>query len=175
MTYSLNIVESLREKGIYPTATSNSQRGNDSPSNALDYTLDNYYCSSNNGKIQWIMFDFQTIVALKSYQINVKNKSNNLNSWNLSVSNDKINWRYVSSYNEVPKDSAYDLDRIENIRYVKIEGTSSDTPSTYISITYVKFFGSLTVKPTKNICTCKRKTIANNNIPIIFLLCIYSY
>lgn len=169
MNYSSNIVESLKEKGIYTTVSTNSQRNNDSPNNTLDYTTNNFYCSKNTGQIHWIKFDFKTIVALKSFEMYV-GSSINLNCWNLSVSSDEINWRYVSSYDEVPDNKIYNLTKVENIRFAKIEGTSTDTPVTYIKIYYVKFYGSLTVKRTINACTCRRRIRESTNFTIILLL-----
>ena len=68
MTCTLSIVECLRQRGIYPTASAKGQsRTTASPSNALNYTLANNYDSANDGTEQWISFDFKTRVALKSY------------------------------------------------------------------------------------------------------------
>ena len=170
MSCSLSIVECLRKKGIYPTATAKAHFSlSYPPSNALDYETRNSYATKDDGTAQWISFDFKTIVSLKSYQIKAGG-SRWINGWNLSACNDGSSWKPVSSHNGFPGDTLYNLSSTQKIRYVKIDGQSSHSNPNYFQIYHVKFFGPQTPK---NVYTYTFDSSINMIIiRIITLLCV---
>lgn len=113
--------------------------------------------------------DFQIPIALKGYQIKAGN-SYWISSWVLSVCNDGSSWKEVDSHDQIPGDTIYYLSKTENIRYVKIDGRSTSSPNTYFEIYHVKFFGSLSIKRSKNGCSCKGKNVIDKNLLGLILI-----
>ena len=71
-TFNKNIIESLREEGIYPNASCNGVNEiykDYYASIAISYEPTDKYYDSRNTAGQWWMVDFGKNVKIKSYQI----------------------------------------------------------------------------------------------------------
>ena len=169
-----NIIECLREANINPVATSRTQYSSTySTPKAIDYTTTTWYESNDESSSQWWKIDFQQPVTLDSYRITVAGTGCYwLKKWKASISNDDSSWEDIGTEEDSwSGEKMINISKPVNARYFKIDSLNGKC-GYRIAIRYIKFFGSLSNKKTKNLCTCKRKRGLNLDIlRYILLLC----
>ena len=172
MSCTKSIVECLRDKGRNPTAfASNEKSSSLKATYALDYNSNSQFQTETSSQQNWTV-DFTQTITITKYNIKSEKWCNWIKYWRASVSDDNSTWKIVDSPpQEFPGDKNYTIDIPISGRYFRIEGLNGNCGYPF-SFYYVKFFGSLLKLSSQNACTCKKKrTIENNILRIIFLLC----
>ena len=170
MTCKNNIVECLRNKGIWPDAFSSSIYLNEeryNPKNVINYSSPSpgYFGSDNKNDEEWWCIDFQTYVKIKSYKIKAYSECNYIYRWNIKVSLDGDNWIFINNQTGYPGDSVFEITPYP-IRFFKITGDNAICSSNgYLAFLKIYFFGDIFGVEH----SCKIKSTTNLLIFTIFL------
>ena len=173
MTYTQNIVENLKRKGVQPFAfASSSSSFLFDASNALICNKNEPYMSDViSNKPQWWAVDFKHVVSIFKYQImtgEVISTSFCIYNWTLSVSINNITWKTIHGpLQNTLSDKSCSLEFPESARFARIDGNSYNSKYPKgIHFYFVKFIGIVPF-----IASCKiRKGFSTNLLRIIFLI-----